>query len=58
MAKSNCQLPPVELPIEPAKVQKRIDPVQRKKGEISGLLKLSLVHYSDTEFTALSRRAH
>lgn len=50
-AKVIAGVPPTELAIEATKVQKRIDPVRRRKAKTpSGLLKLSLVHYSDTEF--------
>lgn len=50
-AKVIAGVPPAQLPIMATKVQKRIDPVRRRKAQTPHrLLKLSLVHYSDTEF--------
>jgi ABC-type uncharacterized transport system substrate-binding protein len=50
-AKIIAGLPPSELPIVATQVQKRIDPVRHRKiKKTPAMLKLSLVHYSDTEF--------
>ncbi len=51
VAKIIAGVPAADLPITTTEVQKRIDPVKHRKFPAStGMLKLSLVHYSDTEF--------